>query len=117
MEVNAANVARHKKKKKIGVSQVSSKKLKNKKKKSSELSAKERQAITGNAIPVTTKNGMSLNDKKLLSFPYERRDFTHTYLNVREWVASTSGFKFSKPTEEMSKQKLDVFFCFVLFFF
>ena len=31
------------------------------------------------------------------------------YLNVSEWFASPGGAKFSKPTEEMPKEELNVF--------
>ena len=31
------------------------------------------------------------------------------YLNVTEWLASVSDTKFSKPTEEMSKEEVSVF--------
>ena len=36
------------------------------------------------------------------------RDNKNFNLNVREWLASLGRTTFSKPTEEMSKQKLNV---------
>ena len=62
---------------------------------------------------------------KAVNFKHEHRDFTHSWrlrnnnnnnnnnnnfhLNVTEWLASPDGTKFSKPTEEMSKEELNVF--------
>ena len=37
------------------------------------------------------------------------RDNNSFYLNASEWLASPGSTKFSKPMEEMSKEKRDVF--------
>ena len=59
-----------------------------------------------------------LNGTYPLIFKYEHRDLTHSQrlrysnnfcLNVTEWIASPGGTKFSKPIEETSKEKLNVF--------
>ena len=95
-----------------------------------ELSPKEIQEITDNAVPETTKRPYSseweystvriryVSRKKLQNFKYEHRDFTPSWrlcnnnnfhLNVTEWLASPGGTKRLKPIEEMSKEELNVF--------
>ena len=46
---------------------------------------------------------------EILRFHEDYVNNNNFYLKVTEWLASPSGTKFPKPTEEMSKEKQSVF--------
>ena len=91
-----------------------------------ELSTKEIQEITDNAVPVKTKRPKKFGLRVFNASPYPslksckvsnmdienswrlRNNNNNFYLNVSEWLVSSGGTKFSKPIEKMSKEELNV---------
>ena len=127
MEINAANVAWHKSfcgkpsfvdkectRKKHSVSC-----LQKKYKKLRTMPSQYQRKHVEKAIKFGMKTvRIRLGSFKSCKMSNEHRNFTHSwrlrnnnnfYLNVTEWLASPGGTKFSKPIEEMSKEKLNIF--------
>ena len=74
-----------------------------------ELTTEEIQEMTYNAIPVTTKKSVKFG-MRIINGTYPFKFRLKAVKFQTEWLASPGGTNFSKPTEEMSKEELNVFF-------